>query len=87
MRGTATNCPRTMAEPPDLMAALEASLKPAHPLRVESAHGEPKPSTSIERTCRKCGASFLGLAPGKTGLRGIWKEPLVWFCSQECADG
>jgi hypothetical protein len=75
----------TEQPPVDLMAALEASLKPAHPLRVSSAKGLPKPQTSIERTCRGCGASFIGLTPGKTGLRGIWREPLVWFCSTECA--
>jgi hypothetical protein len=71
--------------PVDLMAALEASLGPLDPLRISSARGKPKPSTSIERTCRNCGASFLGLAPGKTGLRGVWREPLAWFCSTECA--
>lgn len=53
------------------------------PVRVTSAHGEPRPATSIERTCRNCGASFIGLAPGKTGLVGIWRES-GWFCSTEC---
>ena len=55
------------------------------PIRQHSANGEPKPNTSIERRCRSCGASFLGLAPGKTGERGVWKT-WTWYCSQECAD-
>lgn len=54
------------------------------PPRITSARGEPKPETSIERTCCNCGASFIGLAPGKTGLRGIWQR-FRWFCSTECA--
>lgn len=70
----------------DLMAALEKSLVDPTPVRERSARGEPKPTTSIERTCRGCGASFLGLAPGKTGERGIWREPLRWYCSIECDD-
>jgi hypothetical protein len=53
------------------------------PLRERSANGEPKPSTPIERACHTCGASFLGLAPGKTGERGIW-DNWTWYCSVEC---
>lgn len=68
------------------VTSVESGL-PAHPVRERSVHGEPKPTTSIERTCRACGASFLGLAPGKTGLRGIWTERSTWFCSVECAGG
>lgn len=49
-------------------------------IRQKSAEGKPKPTTSIERTCQGCGASFLGLAPGKTGERGVWRE-WCWFCS------
>lgn len=55
------------------------------PIRQLSALGLPKPSTSIERTCACCGASFLDLAPGSTGERGLW-EDWSWFCSQECFD-
>lgn len=55
-------------------------------LREKSANGEPKPLTSIERRCVGCGASFLGLAPGKTGERGLWTSDLRWFCSVECQD-
>ena len=53
------------------------------PIRKLSANGLPKPTTRIERTCATCGASFTGLAPGKTGERGIWRE-WQWFCSLEC---
>ena len=56
----------------------------SYPIRQKSVHGEPKPTTSIERCCATCGASFLGLAPGKTGLAGIWTA-MSWYCSQECA--
>lgn len=55
-----------------------------YPVRQKSAKGLPKPTTSIERTCRKCGASFLGLAAGKTGEVGIWND-MAWLCSVECA--
>jgi hypothetical protein len=59
---------------------------PAYPIRQKSAHGQPKPNTSIERRCanRSCGASFIGLAPGKTGEAGIWRD-WRWYCSVECA--
>lgn len=57
-----------------------------YPVRQRSAWGWPKPTTSIERCCAKCGASFIGLAPGSTGERGLWKD-WSWFCSQECFDG
>lgn len=55
------------------------------PIRQESAKGLPKPETSIERRCHRCGASFIGLAAGKTGERGIW-DNWHWFCSKECHD-
>ena len=55
------------------------------PLRQRSAKGLPKPHTSIERTCRACGAGFIGLAFGKTGERGIWTNCGQWYCSVECA--
>jgi hypothetical protein len=55
-----------------------------HPIRQKSANGTPKPTTSIERTCATCRASFGGLAPGKTGERGIW-QGWFWYCSLECA--
>jgi hypothetical protein len=54
-----------------------------YPVRQTSTKGLPRPSTSIERTCANCGASFMGLAPGKTGERGIWRE-WMWYCSEEC---
>ncbi len=56
------------------------------PIRQKSANGQPRPTTSIERTCKRCGASLVGLAPGKTGERGIW-DSWAWYCSQECFDG
>jgi len=55
-----------------------------YPFRQKSAKGEPRPTTSIERTCSTCGASFIGLAPGKTGEAGIWNY-WQWYCSIECA--
>jgi hypothetical protein len=60
---------------------------PAYPIRQKSALGWPKPGTDIERRCRTCGASFIGLAPGKTGERGIWHgcHGWRWYCSVECA--
>jgi hypothetical protein len=60
-------------------------MSPVAPLRQRSAKGLPKPHTSIERTCRECGASFIGLAFGKTGERGIWTDCGRWYCSVECA--
>lgn len=56
------------------------------PIRQQSAHGYPKATWDMERTCCRCGASFLGLAPGATGERGIWIANWWWVCSQECAD-
>lgn len=53
------------------------------PIREKSLNGEPKPLTSIERTCRKCGASFILTAPGKTHERGLWRD-WQWYCSREC---
>jgi hypothetical protein len=63
------------------------SMTPADdfPIRRQSANGEPKPGTTIERVCAVCGASFLLLAPGKTGERGRWAF-WKWYCSQECYD-
>ena len=55
------------------------------PVRVISAHGQPPPTTSIERRCERCGAGFLGLAVGKTGKRGLWSDDGRWWCSVECA--
>lgn len=62
------------------------------PVRLKSARGEPKPTTTIERTCVSCGASFIGLAPGKTGQRGLWIRTGrhwygIWACSVQCAEG
>jgi hypothetical protein len=77
-------------QPEDNTLALIDAVKdwaeltpPRYPFRQSSAHGEPKPTTTIERTCRKCGASFLGLAAGKTGEVGIWHQ-MAWWCSVEC---
>ena len=56
------------------------------PIRERSCHGVPAPKTSIERTCKTCGASFVGLAPGRTGLAGIWRD-WSWYCSRECDEG
>ncbi len=55
------------------------------PVRQRSAKGYPRPTTGIERTCHECGASFIGLAAGATGERGVWVE-WFWFCSRECSD-
>jgi hypothetical protein len=57
----------------------------SYPLRQKSAHGQPRPLTSITRSCKTCGASFIGLAPGKTGERGLWDHGSRWYCSTECA--
>jgi hypothetical protein len=54
-----------------------------YPIRQQSLKGQPKPLTSIERTCRTCGASFVRSAPGNTGERGIWHY-WTWYCSIEC---
>lgn len=64
----------------DGILALAAS---GYPFRQKSAQGQPAPKTGIERRCRTCGASFIGLAPGKTGEAGIWDDP-HWYCSVEC---
>lgn len=53
------------------------------PVRVRSARGKPPPGSEFERRCQACGASFLGLAAGKTGERGLWDE-MHWYCSTEC---
>lgn len=53
------------------------------PLRQKSANGQPRPLSQFTRTCQKCDACFIGLAPGKTGERGIWKG-WTWWCSVEC---
>jgi hypothetical protein len=54
-----------------------------YPVRKRSLKGQPKPETTIERTCKTCRASFIGSAPGKTGERGIWRN-WRWYCSVEC---
>ncbi len=95
-RAAAEHKPRAamMTEPSDaeskvlgLMQALEDAVEKAKvkvsPIRQRSANGVPKPGTSIERRCVECGASFIGLAPGKTHERGIWDD-WQWFCSVEC---
>jgi hypothetical protein len=56
----------------------------SHPVRQQSARGEPKPLSSITRRCKTCGACFIGLAFGKTGEAGIWHD-WRWYCSVECA--
>ena len=62
----------------------DAPGRAMYPFRQRSARGEPRPQTSIERRCRTCGASFIGLAAGKTGEAGIWHY-MTWYCSVECA--
>ena len=57
-----------------------------YPVRQKSARGQPRPETSIERRCKTCGASFAGLAAGKTGEIGIWRS-WRWYCSIECNPG
>lgn len=71
-----------------LRDALQEAGEPApdYPIRQKSANGQPAEQWKYARTCHKCKASFLQLAPGKTGERGIWTNELIWFCSQECAD-
>jgi hypothetical protein len=71
----------------DLEAAVLARMRETatYPIRQKSASGQPKPKTSIERSCRGCGASFIGLAAGKTGERGIWNG-WNWYCSEECSE-
>lgn len=54
-------------------------------VRQESANGQPPARSKFFRSCKRCDADFLGLAPGKTGERGLWKD-WAWFCSQECYD-
>lgn len=56
-----------------------------YPVRKRSANGLPPPFNDIVRRCARCGACFLGLAPGKTGERGIWDGAWSWYCSEECA--
>ena len=53
------------------------------PVRQKSLRGQPRPETSIERTCETRRASFAGSAAGKTGERGIWRD-WAWYCSVEC---
>lgn len=77
-----------MSADDEMLAALteavqRAGIAHAHPIREESAKGKPRPTTTIERRCLYCGASFSGLAPGKTGFRGAWSE-WGWWCSVEC---
>lgn len=54
------------------------------PVRIMSAHGKPAQPSQFLRSCRTCAASFSGLAPGRTGERGLWSAGR-WFCSVECA--
>lgn len=54
-------------------------------VRVRSAKGQP-PCRKFMRRCAYCEADFLGLAPGKTGLRGLWDNCGDWWCSVECYD-
>lgn len=54
------------------------------PVRGRSAKGEPKAFSRFTRTCARCGACFIGLAPGLTGERGLWDQ-MTWYCSRECA--
>ena len=54
------------------------------PIRQVSARGKPAEPSKSARTCANCHASFLGLAPGKTGERGLW-DMWSWYCSVECA--
>jgi len=54
------------------------------PIRQVSARGKPAEPSKFARTCANCHASFLGLAPGKTGERGLW-DMWSWYCSVECA--
>ena len=56
-----------------------------YPIRQKAAH-TPRPASHFERHCATCGASFVALAPGTTGERGIWRS-WVWYCSQECDRG
>lgn len=78
-------CSQALSNGRDVLLRAAETLRVAYlPLRQKSAHGQPRPNTGIERTCRTCGASFLGLAAGKTGERGIWDD-WHWYCSVECA--
>lgn len=54
------------------------------PIRVASVQGRPPARSEFVRACRNCGADFLALAVGKTGLRGLWSRE-GWWCSIECA--
>lgn len=76
------NADRRMRDEHQLYAEMLASGYD-YPIRERSLNGVPKPETSIERTCKTCGASFAGSAPGKTGERGIWRD-WRWHCSMEC---
>jgi hypothetical protein len=69
-----------------MAAGKPAGARPGreYPVRQKPAHGQPKPETSIERRCRTCTASFTGLAAGKTGEAGIWRD-WRWYCSAGCA--
>ena len=58
----------------------------SYPVRLKSAL-KVTDDYQFARHCAECGASFLLLAPGKTGERGIWRPPLIWFCSVDCDKG
>lgn len=61
---------------------------PIPPIRQKSAKGIPREDNPFGRRCVVCEASFMRLAPGLTGERGLWGGPTgwSWFCSAECAD-
>lgn len=59
-------------------------LPESMPIRQHTPRPVVRPDSRFARACDTCGASFLALAPGKTGERGIWRD-WQWFCSQECA--
>jgi hypothetical protein len=63
---------------------VSAEATKTYPIRQRSARGVPAEGCQFLRRCVNCRASFLGLAPGKTGERGIWRD-WSWFCSAECA--
>ncbi len=56
-----------------------------YPVRVNSANGQPPNDSEFARSCQTCGASFLKLAAGRTGVRGVWSPTMLWYCSLECA--
>jgi hypothetical protein len=58
------------------------------PIRELSLNGEPKPITTITRTCRNCGACFVrSHSKDGDGMTGVWTECGTWYCSRQCAPG